>query len=322
MYIFCGMKLNSNIFLAPLAGYADAGFRSVCRELDAGFTYTEMISVISLARKIMPALEMLKVEQNELPYGVQLFGKHVESYAIAAELLNSYPGVGCIDVNMGCSVRKVSNRGEGVGLMSTPELATEIVSRMKAVTHLPVTAKIRKGWDENSINAVEFAKRLEQAGLNAITVHGRTKVQRFQGVADWDIIRDVKKAVNIPVIGNGDVRTPEDAKRMLAHTGCDAVMIGRAAVGNPWLFRQIKELVETGKYTLPAAKDKLGICVEQYKKTLKYVNPQSAVFQLRKHVFFYIRGLDGAAEVRQRISVERSWDAVLMILAEYLHKFE
>ena len=246
------LEFTNLAFLAPLAGVTDTAFRSICKDLGCGLVYTEMVSAKGLYYKNENTENLLFFSENEKPVAVQIFGSDPFIMAKAAEYFNDNKDVCIIDINMGCPAPKIIKNGDGSALMRDPELAGRIVREVKQASLKPVTVKFRKGFDENSVNAVDFAKVMEHAGADAITVHGRTRSQMYSGEADWDIIKSVKQAVSIPVIGNGDVFTAEAAVDIRNLTGCDAVMIGRGAMGNPWIFRQIMQMNNGDEVTFPS----------------------------------------------------------------------
>ena len=296
-----GLKLDSPFLLAPLAGITDSPFRRICRRMGAALTYTEMISAKGLTYGDRNTKRLLHTYEDEGIVAVQLFGSEPEIFSRAAsEYLKD---ASLIDINMGCPVPKVVKNGEGSALLRTPELAGEIVSRLVRDTGIPVTAKIRAGFDDTCINAVEMARILEQAGASAVAVHGRTREQYYEGSADWEIIRRVKNSVSIPVIGNGDVFSAADAIAMLNETGCDFVIIARGALGNPWIFRECNALYMNREITGPPSKEeKQDVLLKHFDDLLKLKGEYAGVREMRKHIGWYIKGIPGAASVRREIN--------------------
>ncbi len=296
------IEFESPFLLAPLAGITDAPMRRICSKQGAALTYSEMISAKGLWYKDKNTERLLHIYEDEGPVALQLFGCEPEIMSFAAAKLEGRPNV-ILDVNMGCPVPKVVKNGEGSALLKNPELAGEIIADMVKATDKPVTAKIRMGWDEHSVNAPEVAKILQQAGVAAIAVHGRTREQYYTGRADWDIIREVKQAVDIPVIGNGDVFSGQDAIDMMEQTGCDFVMIARGALGNPWIFAQAKALWNGDK--LPQSPDiaqKREIIEKHFSDLLDLKGEYAAVREMRKHMGWYLKGMPGAAAMRREIN--------------------
>jgi tRNA-dihydrouridine synthase B len=295
------IELEAPFLLAPLAGQTDSPMRRVCRRRGASMVWTEMVSAEGVVRDGAKSFELLAFGDEERPIAFQLFGSRPESMAgAAAATAGLNPDV--IDINAGCPARKVVRSGSGAALMREPALLREIVSAVVESAGRPVTAKIRSGWDADSLNAVEIASDVEGCGAAAVAVHPRTRAQGFKGSADWDVIRDVKSAVGIPVIGSGDVRTPWDALAMLEETGCDGVMIGRGAVGNPWIFGQARALMATGKVPPgPPLSEVLSTAIEQLDLMVECKGERRGVFEMRKHLVAYLRGFDGASKLRAEL---------------------
>ena len=295
-----GVKIEKAAALAPMASVADRAYRALCKENGAAYMVSEMISAKGLCYSDRKTEELCTVLESERPYALQLFGDDPHFIVEAAKRLMEYrPDI--IDINMGCPVPKVAGNGAGSALMKNPELAAEIVRAAAEAVPVPVTAKIRKGWDENHVNAAELAKALEQAGAAAITVHGRTKNQMYHGKADWDIIRQVKAAVKIPVIGNGDVTSPETAAAMYRETGCDLVMIGRGSYGKPWIFAQVKHYLETEEILLdPPLEARLKMMYKQVELAVQYKGERIGMSEARRQCAYYLKGMQGAAALRNK----------------------
>jgi tRNA-dihydrouridine synthase B len=290
------------LVLAPMAGITDFPFRMICRELGAGLVFSEMVSVEALIREHRRTHGMLRSDPAERPVAFQIFGSKPASMAEAAHIV-SRGEVDFIDINMGCPVPKILKSGAGAALLRDLGLAKEIMSGVVRASRVPVTVKIRVGWDANDIVAVDFAQAAESAGVAAVTVHGRTKTQGFSGRADWDMIKLVKDSVGIPVIGNGDVRSARDAKRMLEETGCDGVMIGRAVQGNPWIFREARLYLETGIVAHhPTIEERQAIMLGHLRATVDLIGEDTGVREMRKHLCWYTKGLPGGAEFRARVN--------------------
>jgi tRNA-dihydrouridine synthase B len=313
--------LNSNpLVLAPMAGITDFPFRLICRELGAGLVFSEMLSVEALIREHKRTKAMLKSDPAERPVVFQIFGSRPESMSEAAAIV-SRGEVDFIDINMGCPVPKILKSGAGSALLRDTGLAKEIMSAVVEASVVPVTVKIRLGWDTKSVVAVQIAEAAESAGIAAITVHGRTKVQGFSGRADWSMIGMVKQAVGIPVIGNGDVRSALDAKRMIDETGCDGVMIGRAIQGYPWIFREAKQYLETGHVPPPPAMgEREAVMLRHLIDMVALAGEHIGVREMRKHLCWYTKGLPGGAEFRERVNrLSRTEDVKQEIETYFLH---
>jgi tRNA-dihydrouridine synthase B len=318
------VEFDSPLLLAPLAGVSDSPFRRLAREQGASAVYTEMVSADGLVRGNRATLDYCAFEPCERPIGIQLFGSDPAVLADAARLLCDLPAErrpDLLDVNMGCPVRKVVNRRAGAALLGDVPRLHEIVRRMCEASTVPVTAKIRLGWDGNSRNVVEVAKALEEAGAAAVAIHARTRAEKFEGNAHWEMIGEAKAAVGIPVIGNGDVRTPEDAARMLETTGCDAVMLGRAAFGDPWVFRRARVWLERGeRLPLPTAAERLETGLRHLAMMVETVGPEAAAREMRKHVAWYVRGLPRSATVREQVNRTRDVAEMAELLRRYLEE--
>ena len=292
------IEFKGKACLAPMAGTADRAFRELCRGYGAAFCVTEMVSSKGIAFNSKKSAELMEISSEERPCGVQIFGDEPKVMAEAAQFaMQFFPEF--IDINMGCPAPKISSNGSGSALMKKPDLCGEIVYALSKAVDIPVTVKIRKGWDEKSVNAVEVAKICENAGASAITVHGRTREQFYQPPADWTIIKKVKESVTIPVIGNGDVTNAEEAGRMIEETNCDMVMVGRAALGNPWIFREINAYFDTDKLIFPPEPaEKISVMLKHIQKLIEYKGEYIGMREARKHVAWYIKGFKGAAEFR------------------------
>ena len=284
--------------LAPMAGVTDLAFRLLAKEMGCGLVCSEMVSAKGLLHDNCRTKELLRIDPRERPTAIQLFGSVPAELAEAARRVEEN-GADIIDFNMGCPTPKIVKNGEGAALLRTPELAASILKAMVKAVQAPVTVKIRAGWDQGSINAPEFAKMAEQAGVKAIAVHGRTREQFYSGRADWNVIQKVKAAVRIPVIGNGDVRVVQDAERMLQETGCDGVMVGRAACGNIWIFRQIAEYLKNGEILSdPSVTERMATLIRHLDMLIELKGLHTAIREMRRHAACYVKGFPGAAELR------------------------
>ena len=312
---------SGNVLLAPMAGITEAPFRGICKRLGAGLTYTEMVSAKGLHYNpdARVAKELLTFSDQETPCAVQIFGAEPRMMAEqAARIVDQHADkVALIDINMGCPVTKVVNRGEGSALMRTPNLAAQIVETVSAVVAVPVTVKFRKGWDEASINATAFAQLMEASGAAALAVHGRTRSQFYRGQADWEAIAEVKQAVAIPVIGSGDVFSAADAKALLEQTGADGVMVARGAQGNPWIFREARALIDEGTDLDPPTTFERVDMAREHAASLVAMGGERVFSRMRKHVAWYITGMPGAMHARNRVNHASTYAQLDALLADY-----
>ena len=304
-----GVPLKSHAVLAPMAGVSDRAYRELCVRFGAAYCISEMVSSKALSFNSKKSEELMEISDLERPCGIQIFGDDPKCMADAAKhVLKNKPDI--IDINMGCPAPKISSNGSGSALMKNPRLCGEIVKAVTAVTDIPVTVKIRKGWDDDSVNAVEVAKICESAGAAAITVHGRTRQQYYKPPVDYDIIKAVRESVSVPVIANGDIDSAERAKEVMDITGCDLVMIGRATLGNPWIFSQINAYLENPnvKIHIPDLEERLGVMIEHIGKMVEYKGEHMAMLQARKLVVGYFKGMKGAAALRNEAGKIKTLD--------------
>ncbi|HBF4254178.1 tRNA dihydrouridine synthase DusB [Clostridioides difficile] len=312
------LELKNKVFLSPMAGVTDLPFRLICKEQGCGLLYTEMINGKALCYDDENTKKMLKIEEEEHPVAVQIFGSEPEFMGRAAEIMNDYSNE-ILDINMGCPAPKVVKNGDGSALMKNPKLAEEVLRAVVKNSKKPVTLKIRKGWDDNSVNAVEIAKIAEDCGISALAIHGRTREQFYSGKADWDIIAEIKKNLSIPVIGNGDVFTIEDSINMLDKTGCDAIMIGRGAQGNPWIFKRINHYMNTGEILPePTLNEKISTAIKHLKLAVEEHGEYVAVREMRKHIAWYLKGLRNSAKLRDEINKIEYYQEVVSKLEYYM----
>jgi nifR3 family TIM-barrel protein len=297
-----GFTPKNNVFLAPMAGVTDKAFRIICRQMNCGLVYTEMVSSKGLYYGSKKTEILMDIDDREAPAVVQIFGSEPEIMGNMAEVLSDNKKVAFIDINMGCPAPKIVKNCEGSSLMKNPELAGRIVQMVVSKSKKPVTVKIRKGWDDTSVNAVEFAKMLEASGVSAVAVHGRTRAQMYEGKADWDIIRQVKENLLVPVIGNGDVTSPETAKALFDETGCDGIMIGRGSLGNPWIFKRVTHYLQTGEILPDPTKEEVIKTALLHLEMMNEYKGQRGIIEMRKHLSWYIKGMKGAALIRDSIN--------------------
>lgn len=309
------VELNNNLLLAPMAGVTDLAFRKICKECGAGLVEAEMVSAKAIFYGDEKTISMLNTSDEKRPISMQIFGNEPDVMAHAANFLNDKADI--IDINMGCPAPKVVKNGDGSKLLLDLDLVSEIVKSVVAVSKVPVTVKIRKGWDEDHIVAVEAAKRIENAGASAITVHGRTRSQFYSGVADWDIIREVKKNVSIPVIGNGDVIDGKSAEELFAKTGVDGIMIGRATLGNPWIFNEIASYLKGEVIEKPTNDEIMKTILWQYDMLIQEKGEYTAVREMRKHIGWYLKGMPSAKIVKDEVNKLENFSEILQLLKKY-----
>ena len=304
MFEVGNIKIKNKVVFAPMAGVSNISFRTIIKEMGAGLIYSEMISTMGIKYGSQKTIDLINFNETERPISIQIFGNDVDSFVEAAKYIedNYHPDI--IDINMGCPVPKIALKSQaGSALLKNPDKIYEIVKKVVENTNTPISVKIRSGWDENSINAVEVAQKIEQAGASLIAIHARTRSQGYSGKANWNIIKQVKENVSIPVIGNGDIKTIYDAKKMLDETKCDAIMIGRATLGNPWFIKECIEYIENNKIIdSPTNIEKIDMIEHHYELLKKYTSEKQALLEIRMHALWYIKGLPNIKEYKNKIT--------------------
>lgn len=312
------LEINGIVSLGPMAGVTDRAFREICKSFDCGLMFTEMVSAKAFYYNDIKTKELMVISEEEKPVALQIFGSEPDIMAHMARELKDF-NHDILDINMGCPAPKIVKNGDGSALMKDIKLIEKIVTSVVKESNKPVSVKIRKGFNDDSINAVDVAKAIEAAGADLISVHGRTREQYYSGKADWDIIRDVKKAVKIPVIGNGDIFTLDDAIKMKAHTGVDGLMVARGVQGNPWLIREINAYFKTGEMLKPAtAAEKIDVALKQLDLMITYKGERRALMEMRKHASWYLKGLKGSAKVKEVLNRISDKNEIIKVLNDYL----
>lgn len=320
MWKIKNVEINGKIVVAPMAGISNMTFRRICKSMGASLVVAEMVSDKAITYGNEKTFELLRMNDDERPISQQIFGSDVKSFVEAAKIVEEKMKPDIIDINMGCPVPKVAVKNQaGSALLKNPEKVGEIIKAVVGAVNVPVTVKIRSGWDQSSINAVEIAKIAEECGISALAIHGRTREQFYSGKADWDIIAEIKQAINIPVIGNGDVFEVEDAVNMLEKTKCDAIMIGRGAQGNPWIFNRINHYMKTGEILPePTLEEKITTAIRHMNLAVAEHGDYVAVREMRKHIGWYLKGLKNSAKYRDQINKITDYKEVIAMLEEYM----
>lgn len=317
------IEMKNQVVLAPMAGVCNSAFRLTVKEFGAGLVCAEMVSDKGIVLKNAKTMNMLYIDEREKPLSLQIFGGEKKTLVEAAQFVDKSTNADIIDINMGCPVPKITKCDAGAKWLLDPDKIYEMVSAVVEAVEKPVTVKMRMGWDEDHIFAVKNAQAVERAGGQAIALHGRTRVQMYEGKANWDIIKEVKQSINIPLIGNGDVQTPQDAKRMLDETGCDGVMIGRAALGNPWMIYRTVQFLKTGKLMgEPSVREKMDVCILHLDRLIALKNEDVAVREMRKHAAWYLKGVKGNAKVRNAVNECNTRDQLVTLLNDLVTDVE
>ena len=312
------VKIKNNIVMAPMAGISNSAYRKICKEMGCGLVYAEMVSDKAITYNNQKTIDMLYMSDEERPIVQQIFGSDVDSFVYAAKYIEKNMNPDIIDINMGCPVPKVAVRAQaGSALLKDPDKIYDIVHAVVSSVKIPVTVKIRSGWDSKHINAVEVAKVIEKAGASAICIHPRTRSQGYSGKADWTLIKAVKDAVSIPVIGNGDIKKPEDVKRMIDETNCDAVMIGRGLLGNPWLIKNSINYLEGKPMIEVTINDRIDMCLKHLEYLNKLKNEKIACMEIRNHISWYFKGIKGANELKNRVYQTSNIHDIISLLNEF-----
>ncbi|TWH78011.1 tRNA dihydrouridine synthase DusB [Sedimentibacter saalensis] len=318
------IQLNTNVLLAPMAGVTDITYRTICKEMGAGLVYTEMVSAKGLYYKDIKTAQLMKINQKNRPVSLQIFGSDADIMAYVVEnYINQRDDIDIVDINMGCPAPKIVKNGDGSALMKNPSLAGEIINKVKKSSTKPVTVKIRAGWDSKNINAVEFAKVLEYNGADMIAVHGRTREQFYTGKADYSIIKEVKESIDIPVVGNGDIYSPQDALKMISETDCDAVMIGRGILGNPWLIMNTaKALLGNFDFYEPSLTKRIEMIKRHASMLVSELDEKIAILEMRKFAAWYMKGMKNSSETRASINKITNAEDLYNVLNKYLETID
>lgn len=319
MWKIGNIKIDNKIVLAPMAGISNMSYRTIIKSMGAGLIYSEMISNMGIVYNSKKTIDLLKINDFERPISIQIFGNDKESFIKAAKYIEESIHPDIIDINMGCPVPKVAVRSQaGSALLKDPDKIYDIVKSVVENTNTPITVKIRSGWDSNNINTVEVAKKIEEAGASAICVHPRTRAQGYSGISDWSIIKKVKENISIPIIGNGDIKTIYDAKRMLDETGCDAIMIGRAVLGNPWFIRECLEYIENNKIIeKPTNEERLDMIITHFNLLKENTSLKQALLEIRSHALWYVKYLPNNKEYKNKLNKVNSEEELLEIVNQY-----